>query len=65
MKRTHKLQALITEEEFVQLSRMQFWAGVDGKPEARSLSTFVRHLLIQAIENAPEENKQSVKNYRK
>jgi hypothetical protein len=65
MKRTYKLQALVTEEEFVTLKRMQFWANLDGDHDARSLSTFARKLLLQAIANAPEEMKQSVKNYRK
>ena len=44
-KRTHTIQALITEEEYVTLKRMQFWANVKGLEEGKSLSGFVRHLL--------------------
>lgn len=64
-KRTHTIQALITEEEYVTLKRMQFWASAKELEEGKSLSGFVRHLLQKAIAETPLEDKQSIKNFTK
>lgn len=64
MKKTYKVQALITEEQYVTLKRMQFWAGIKEEDKGKSLSTYVRYLIQEAIDKAPLEEKQSVKNHK-
>lgn len=64
MKNTHKIQVLLSETEFLMLKRMQFWSGLEGEPSAKSLSSFVRNILQNHIDDAPRELKQSVKNFK-
>ena len=64
MKKTYKVQALITEEQFVILKRMQFWSGIKEEPRGKSVSTYIGYLIQKAIDEAPEEEKQSFKNYK-
>lgn len=63
-KATHKIQALLTEEEFVMLQRIMFWDGVNGK-KFRGLSSWVRNLIQEEIDRRPDSDKQSLKNVRR
>ena len=63
-KATHKIQAMLTDEEFVTLQRIIFWDEVNGK-KFRGLSSWVRNLIQEEIERRPDTDKQSIKNARR
>jgi hypothetical protein len=61
MKRTRKLQVLCTEEMYQTFERMMFWYRADGLTDKNSMSSFLRDLLQDVIDNTDEEYKQSIR----
>lgn len=52
----------MSDEEMVQtLERMMFWLRVEGQTEAKSMSSFVREIIQDAIDATPQEYKESIK----
>jgi hypothetical protein len=63
-KNTQKVQALISEPEYIAIQRIMFWDQVNGK-KYRGLSGWLRNLIQEEIERRPEEDKQSIRNAKK
>ena len=61
MKNTQKVQALISEEDYVMIQRIMFWDNVNGKSH-KGLSSWLRTLIREEIERRPEEDKLSLRN---
>jgi hypothetical protein len=64
MKNTQKVQAMITEEEYIDIQRIYFWDGVNGK-KFRGMSSWLRNLIQEEIARRPEEDKQSIRNIKR
>lgn len=64
MKNTQKVQAMITEDEYIQIQRIMFWDSVNGK-RFRGLSSWLRNLIQEEIARRPEEDKQSIRNIKR
>ena len=52
---TQKVQALITEDEFVNLNRLVFWDQTKGSKHG-SLSSYIRYLIKKELTSRPEED---------
>ena len=52
---TEKVQALITEEEYVNLNRLVFWDQTKGS-KIGTLSSYIRHLIKKELASRPEED---------
>ena len=63
-KNTHKIQALISDEDFVMIQRFLFWDNVNGAKH-RGLSAWVRNLIKEEIARRPDIDKESIKNARR
>lgn len=55
MKRQEKVQALLTDEEFVNLNRLVFWDQTKGNP-CKSLSSYIRDLIKKELASRPKED---------
>jgi hypothetical protein len=63
-KNTFKVQALISEEDYLTLQRIIFWDKVNGS-NINSTSAWVRNLIQAEIESRPDTDKQSIKNFKR
>ena len=61
MKNVQKVQALISEEDYVMIQRIMFWDNVNGKYH-KGLSSWLRTLIREEIQRRPEEDKLSLRN---
>ncbi len=52
---TQKVQALITEDEFVNLNRLVFWDQTKGNKNG-TLSSYIRYLIKKELASRPEED---------
>ena len=64
MKNLQKVQALISEEDYLTIQRIMFWDSVNGKPH-KGLSSWLRNLIQEEIERRPEADKLSIRNYKR
>jgi hypothetical protein len=64
MKDNQKVQAIVSEEEYIAIQRIMFWDQVNGK-KFRGMSSWLRNLIQEEIARRPEEDKQSIRNAKK
>mgnify|MGYP005991600455 CR=1 FL=1 len=65
MKKTRKIQVLVDEDTIQTIDRIMFWERVEGISDTKSMSAYVRNLILDKLENVPNEYKQSIKNIRR